>query len=66
MFSAAVVVVAISLSSANGAHLPAGGSAKPERSIVDTGSGGGSSSDFIHQCGLTPNGSTQCWGHWEA
>jgi hypothetical protein len=66
MFSAAIVLIAMSVSSVTGAQAPAGVSAKPQQSIVDTSSGGGASFDFIHQCGLTSNGSAHCWGHWGA
>ena len=60
-----LVSVAISFSSISGFPQIID-SAKPLRSIIDIGSGGGGTSDFIKTCSTSPGGVDMCWGRWGA
>lgn len=64
MFASTIISLAISLSSFSGTGLDSGNPIKPLRSIVDTGVGGGGTSDFKSTCYTTPAGVDLCWGRW--
>jgi len=64
MFSSLIMSVVVSLSSFGGAGLAGGIPLTPLRSIVDTGVGGGGTSDFKSTCYTTPRGVDLCWGMW--
>lgn len=66
MFTSIIISVSVSLSlsSISGTELASGNLVKAKRSIVDTGVGGGGTSDFKSTCYTTPAGVDLCWGRW--
>lgn len=65
MFLSVLIAASFSLSSISGFPQIID-SVNPLRSIVDTGSGGGGTSDFIKTCSTSPGGVDMCWGRWGA
>ena len=66
MFTSVGLSVIIALSSSGSSGVIFVDQTRSWRSIVDTGVGGGGTSDFKSTCFTTPAGVDLCWGRWGA